>query len=60
MDNHTGKAVPLPDLGKPKIFNCSVLCDKAFRIEPEHINVEGFGRDLSGSHEYLQVIEKNQ
>ncbi|CAG2056365.1 unnamed protein product, partial [Timema podura] len=34
-------------------FDCSVLGDRGFRIDPQHIDVPGYGRDVSGSANYL-------
>ncbi|XP_070199281.1 deubiquitinating protein VCPIP1-like isoform X3 [Littorina saxatilis] len=54
MEKGTGRAKLLTEMGQPPVFDCGVLCDRAFCIDPEHINVPGYGRDTSGSAEYLK------
>ena len=54
MDKTTGRAKLLTEMGQPPIFDCGVLCDRAFRIDPEHIDIAGYGRDRSGSARYLK------
>ncbi|RUS87369.1 hypothetical protein EGW08_004911, partial [Elysia chlorotica] len=54
MDRATGKAKPLTEMGKPAVFDCGQLCDRAFLIDPAHLNVPSYGRDRSGSRTYLQ------
>ena len=54
MDKVSGCAKLLTDMGQPEIFNCGVLCDRAFMIDSEHLNIAGYGRDKSGSLLYLQ------
>lgn len=53
MDNNTGRAKLLTDLGKQETFDCAMLCDRAFLLDPEHIRINGYGRDHSGSATYL-------
>ncbi|XP_041365436.1 deubiquitinating protein VCPIP1-like isoform X2 [Gigantopelta aegis] len=53
MDKQTGKAMLLTAMGQPEIFDCGVLGDRAFLIDPEHLSVVGYGRDRSGSLQYL-------
>ena len=64
MDKATGRARLLTEMGQPEVFDCGVLCDRAFRIDPDHIGIAGYGRDRSGSATYLQdtlrlVLETN-
>uniref|UniRef100_A0A2C9M7I9 ubiquitinyl hydrolase 1 n=1 Tax=Biomphalaria glabrata TaxID=6526 RepID=A0A2C9M7I9_BIOGL len=54
MDKVTGTAKLLTEMGKSSIFDCSQLADRAFLLDPEHMNVPGYGRDKSGSVEYLK------
>ncbi|BFZ16195.1 hypothetical protein BsWGS_19234 [Bradybaena similaris] len=54
MDRTTGKAKLLTEMGKPPIFDCAQLGDRAFLIDPQHLSIPGYGRDRSGSHSYLQ------
>ncbi|XP_071853755.1 deubiquitinating protein VCPIP1-like isoform X2 [Apostichopus japonicus] len=49
-----GKAVPLRSLNKGDVFNCAILGSRAFLIQPEHIEIMGYGRDMTGSVEYLK------
>ncbi|XP_076471007.1 deubiquitinating protein VCPIP1-like isoform X2 [Babylonia areolata] len=53
MDKASGRAKLLTEMGQPEIFDCGVLCDFAFHIDPEHLNVTGYGRDKSGGVQYL-------
>nr|KAG5695436.1 hypothetical protein BaRGS_033561 [Batillaria attramentaria] len=53
MDNNTGQAKLLKELGKGEIFDCAMLSDRAFLLDPEHIDIAGYGRDHSGSATYL-------
>jgi deubiquitinating protein VCIP135 len=53
MDKNSGKAKLLKDMGQGEQFDCGVLCDRAFLLDPEHIDVNGFGRDRTGSMKYL-------
>ncbi|XP_041466903.1 deubiquitinating protein VCPIP1-like isoform X1 [Lytechinus variegatus] len=50
-----GNAQPLECLtkDKSKIFNCANLGGRAFLIQPEHIDIMGYGRDQTGSAHYL-------
>lgn len=54
MDKRTGKARLLSELGTSAVFDCGVLCDRAFRIDPDMVDVAGYGRDVSGSATYLR------
>ncbi|XP_067655119.1 deubiquitinating protein VCPIP1-like isoform X1 [Haliotis asinina] len=49
MDKLTGKAKLLQNE-----FDCAVLGDRAFLIDPEHLSVMGYGCDRSGSKLYLR------
>ncbi|XP_046335736.1 deubiquitinating protein VCPIP1-like [Haliotis rufescens] len=49
MDKQTGKAKLLQNE-----FDCAVLGDRAFLIDPEHLSVMGYGCDRSGSKLYLR------
>lgn len=43
MDRSTGKARPLKEMGQEEgIFDCSVFGDRAFMIDPEHMDVRGY------------------
>lgn len=53
MDKKTGRARLLTNLNQGETFDCSVLGDRCFLIDPEHIEVVGYGRDISGSVNYL-------
>lgn len=53
MDKSSGRAKLLTEMGQPEIFDCGVLCDRAFHIDPEHLNIIGYGRDRSGGVQYL-------
>ncbi|XP_053571068.1 deubiquitinating protein VCPIP1 [Bombina bombina] len=53
MDKQTGKAKLLKDMNQGDIFDCSLLGDRAFLIEPEHVDTVGYGKDRSGSVIYL-------
>ncbi|XP_013409530.1 deubiquitinating protein VCIP135 [Lingula anatina] len=53
MDKATGEARLLKDMGQKEVFDCSILGDRAFLIEQEHIEVYGYGRDRTGSTKYL-------
>ncbi|XP_064634580.1 deubiquitinating protein VCPIP1-like isoform X2 [Lineus longissimus] len=52
MDKTSGKAKLLKDMGQGEQFDCGVLCDRAFHLDQEHLDVNGFGRDQT-SMEYL-------
>ena len=55
MDKSTGKAKLLTEIQDGKsMFDCSVLAGFSFVIEPEHIEVMGYGRDRTGSAIYLR------
>ena len=41
-------------MGKPPVFDCGQLRDRAFQIEEQHLHVQGYGIDRSGSSEYLK------
>ena len=53
MDKLSGKAKLLTEMGQAPKFDCGILGDRAFLIEPEHIEVFGYGRDRTGSMKYL-------
>ncbi|XP_006006858.1 deubiquitinating protein VCPIP1 [Latimeria chalumnae] len=53
MDRQTGKAKLLKEMNQGEIFDCSLLGDRAFLIEPEHVLTVGYGKDRSGSLIYL-------
>ncbi|KFM82301.1 Deubiquitinating protein, partial [Stegodyphus mimosarum] len=53
MDKVTGRAKLLKDMNQSEIFDCSLFGDRAFLIEPQHISIPGFGRDITGSVNYL-------
>nr|XP_060631395.1 deubiquitinating protein VCPIP1 [Anolis sagrei ordinatus] len=54
MDKQTGKAKLLTEMKQGDVFDCSLLGDRAFLIEPEHVDTVGYGKDRSGSLLYLQ------
>ncbi|EDV29405.1 uncharacterized protein TRIADDRAFT_11306, partial [Trichoplax adhaerens] len=54
MHKQTAKAVRLKDLSQAEPFQCSLLADRAFRIHSDRIAILGYGRDRSGSIEYLK------
>ncbi|KAG9478871.1 hypothetical protein GDO78_012502 [Eleutherodactylus coqui] len=62
MDKQTGKAKLLRDMNQGDVFDCSLLGDRAFLIEPEHVDTVGYGKDRSGSllylHDTLEDIKK--
>ncbi|XP_068093561.1 deubiquitinating protein VCPIP1 [Hyperolius riggenbachi] len=62
MDKQTGKAKLLRDMNQGEVFDCSLLGDRAFLIEPEHVDTIGYGKDRSGSllylHDTLEDIKK--
>ncbi|GIY94825.1 hypothetical protein CEXT_484631 [Caerostris extrusa] len=58
MDKDTGQARLLKDMNRGDIFDCSSFGDRAFLIEPEHIDIPGFGRDITGSMDYLSETLK--
>ncbi|KAM9307851.1 deubiquitinating protein VCPIP1 [Gastrophryne carolinensis] len=53
MDRQSGKAKLLRDMNQGDVFDCSLLGDRAFLIEPEHVDTAGYGKDRSGSLLYL-------
>ncbi|CAL1580650.1 unnamed protein product [Knipowitschia caucasica] len=53
MDRQTGKARLLRDMNQGDTFDCALLGDRAFLLEPEHAATVGYGRDRSGSLSYL-------
>ncbi|CAH1785484.1 unnamed protein product [Owenia fusiformis] len=53
MCKQTGEAKLLTELGQKPVFDCSVLGDRAFLIEPDHIKIKGYGKDRTGSVAYL-------
>lgn len=62
MDKQTGQAKLLKDMNQGDIFDCSLLGDRAFLIEPEHVSTVGYGKDRSGSliylHDTLEELKK--
>ncbi|XP_037538378.1 deubiquitinating protein VCIP135 isoform X2 [Nematolebias whitei] len=62
MDKQTGKAKLLKDMNQGDIFDCSLLGDRAFLIEPDHVTTMGYGKDRSGSliylHDTLEELKK--
>ncbi|XP_028328598.1 deubiquitinating protein VCIP135 [Gouania willdenowi] len=54
MDKQTGKAKLLKEMNQGEMFDCSLLGDRAFLIEPDHVSTIGYGKDRSGSLIYLQ------
>nr|XP_033789255.1 deubiquitinating protein VCIP135 [Geotrypetes seraphini]XP_033789256.1 deubiquitinating protein VCIP135 [Geotrypetes seraphini] len=62
MDKQTGKAKLLKEMNQGDLFDCALLGDRAFLIEPEHVNTVGYGKDRSGSliylHDTLEDIKK--
>ncbi|XP_056913214.1 deubiquitinating protein VCPIP1 isoform X1 [Takifugu flavidus] len=63
MDRQTGKAQLLRDMNQGEVFDCSLLGDRAFLIEPEHVSTMGYGKDRSGSliylHDTLEEVKKS-
>ncbi|KAL4225382.1 Deubiquitinating protein [Mactra antiquata] len=53
LERETGKAKLLSAMGKGEVFDVSILGDRAFLIDEEHLSVIGYGRDRSGSMSYL-------
>ncbi|XP_061696440.1 deubiquitinating protein VCPIP1 isoform X2 [Syngnathoides biaculeatus] len=53
MDKQSGKAKLLRDMNQGEMFDCSLLGDRAFLIEPDHVATVGYGKDRSGSLLYL-------
>lgn len=58
MDKTTGRAKLLTAMNQGEIFDCSLLSDRAFLIEPEHISINGFGKDITGSLHHLSETLK--
>lgn len=58
MDKNTGRAKLLTEMNQGEIFDCSLFGDRAFLIEPEHISINGFGKDVTGSVDYLSETLK--
>ncbi|KAJ8413371.1 hypothetical protein AAFF_G00093670 [Aldrovandia affinis] len=62
MDKQTGKAKLLREMNQGEIFDCSLLGDRAFLIEQEHVCTVGYGKDRSGSliylHDTLEEVKK--
>ncbi|GFQ96498.1 hypothetical protein TNCT_500001 [Trichonephila clavata] len=58
MDKDTGQARLLKDMNRGDIFDCSSFGDRAFLIDPEHVQIPGFGRDVTGSMDYLSETLK--
>ncbi|XP_034038695.1 deubiquitinating protein VCIP135 [Thalassophryne amazonica] len=62
MDKQTGKAKLLRDMNQGDMFDCSLLGDRAFLIEPDHVSTVGYGKDRSGSliylHDTLEEVKK--
>ena len=54
MDRRTGNAKLLSEMGQGDNFDCSILGDRTFLIDPEHIEVVGYGRERTGSMHYLK------
>lgn len=58
MDKNSGRAKLLTEMNQGEIFDCSLFGDRAFLIEPEHISINGFGKDVTGSVDYLSETLK--
>ncbi|XP_048832791.1 deubiquitinating protein VCPIP1 [Brienomyrus brachyistius] len=62
MDKQTGKAKLLREMNQGEMFDCSLLGDRAFLIEEEHVSTVGYGKDRSGSllylHDTLEEVKK--
>ncbi|XP_061456443.1 deubiquitinating protein VCPIP1 isoform X2 [Rhineura floridana] len=62
MDKQTGKAKLLTEMNQGDVFDCALLGDRAFLIEPEQVDTVGYGKDRSGSllylHDTLEDIKK--
>ena len=54
MDKVTGQPQLLTDMAQPRMFDCGILCDRAFSIEQDKIRILGYGQDRSGSSDYLK------
>ncbi|XP_061587627.1 deubiquitinating protein VCPIP1 [Cololabis saira] len=53
MDKQSGRAKLLRDMNQGEMFDCALLGDRAFLIEPDHVATMGYGKDRSGSLAYL-------
>ncbi|XP_028834527.1 deubiquitinating protein VCIP135 [Denticeps clupeoides] len=62
MDKQSGKAKLLVEMNQGEMFDCALLGDRAFLIEPEHVSTVGYGKDRSGSliylHDTLEEVKK--
>ena len=58
MDKTTGRPNLLINMGQKRTFDCGVLCDRTFLIDPAHTEITGYGRDACGN-EYLRETLKN-
>uniref|UniRef100_H2ZPB0 OTU domain-containing protein n=1 Tax=Ciona savignyi TaxID=51511 RepID=H2ZPB0_CIOSA len=55
--NKAGKATLLSELCDSETIDCGkVLGNRTFLISPAHIDVEGYGKDRTGSTLYLQTL----
>ncbi|KAK9499362.1 hypothetical protein O3M35_002410 [Rhynocoris fuscipes] len=62
MDKHSGKARPLRQITGRVILDCSVFGDRSFKIETRHLEIPGYGKDVSASEylaETLKIILPN-
>ncbi|XP_025080407.1 deubiquitinating protein VCIP135-like isoform X2 [Pomacea canaliculata] len=57
MDRQTGRAKLLTEMGQGEIFDCGNLSDRAFLLDSEHVNIEGFGRDPSSAAYLADTLE---
>nr|XP_042895383.1 deubiquitinating protein VCPIP1 [Parasteatoda tepidariorum] len=55
MDQATGQVKLLIEMNKGDILDCSIFKDRAFLIHPDQLSITGFGRDISGSMNYLSA-----
>lgn len=53
MDKTTRRAKLLSEMNQGEILDCSLFGDRTFLIEPEHISIHGYGKDMTGSLNYL-------
>ena len=58
MEARTGAVRLLSEMGKGEMFDCAMLGDRTFLIEPNLVNVLGYGRDQTGSEFYLGSMLK--
>ncbi|KAK3709537.1 hypothetical protein QZH41_018987 [Actinostola sp. cb2023] len=56
MDKSTSKAKLLQEMGQGEAFDCAHVGDRAFSIEPEYLETPGYGKDKSGSTNYLHGL----